>query len=105
MAGTRRTAEALADAADGDGRGIALWIHRGGVRSPKYSAARLLQHPGVARFAARIAGKVLVGAELGRIDEDRGDDMRRTPFGLRSEERRLGKECVSPCRSRWSPYL
>src|SRR3546814_19876442 len=22
--------------------------------------------------------------------------------GLRSEERRVGKECVSPCRSRWS---
>src|SRR3546814_9776027 len=25
------------------------------------------------------------------------------PF-LRSEERRVGKECVSTCRSRWSPY-
>src|SRR3546814_11067189 len=24
---------------------------------------------------------------------------------LRSEERRVGKECVSPCRSRWPPYL
>src|SRR3546814_4894900 len=23
---------------------------------------------------------------------------------VRSEERRVGKECVSPCRSRWSPY-
>src|SRR3546814_12051020 len=22
----------------------------------------------------------------------------------RSEERRVGNECVSPCRSRWSPY-
>ena len=22
----------------------------------------------------------------------------------RSEERRVGKECVSTCRSRWSPY-
>src|SRR3546814_10513963 len=34
-----------------------------------------------------------------------------TPPGLpleglskRSEERRVGKECVSTCRSRWSPY-
>src|SRR3546814_10013570 len=27
-------------------------------------------------------------------DSDRG----------RSEERRVGKECVSTCRSRWSPY-
>src|SRR3546814_13685040 len=24
--------------------------------------------------------------------------------GHRSEERRVGKECVSTCRSRWSPY-
>src|SRR3546814_10638192 len=24
--------------------------------------------------------------------------------GSRSEERRVGKECVSTCRSRWSPY-
>src|SRR3546814_2197314 len=30
------------------------------------------------------------------------------PFNMaffRSEERRVGKECVSTCRSRWSPYL
>src|SRR3546814_13400838 len=25
-------------------------------------------------------------------------------FSGRSEERRVGKECVSTCRSRWSPY-
>ena len=25
-------------------------------------------------------------------------------LALRSEERRVGKECYSPCRSRWSPY-
>ena len=26
------------------------------------------------------------------------------PMSTRSEERRVGKECVSTCRSRWSPY-
>src|SRR3546814_4390840 len=36
-------------------------------------------------------------------------DMRKGFDGLavlvqRSEERRVGKECVSTCRSRWSPY-
>src|SRR3546814_18215016 len=31
--------------------------------------------------------------------------LRRSIFGVRSEERRVGKECVSTCRSRWSPYL
>ena len=25
-------------------------------------------------------------------------------FNSRSEERRVGKECASKCRSRWSPY-
>src|SRR3546814_19948518 len=32
-----------------------------------------------------------VGRQLGLLSE-------------RSEERRVGKECVSTCRSRWSPY-
>src|SRR3546814_13784533 len=38
-----------------------------------------------------------------------GEDNR-TAMGIgalmnaRSEERRVGKECVSTCRSRWSPY-
>src|SRR3546814_21175819 len=27
-----------------------------------------------------------------------------SPVMERSEERRVGKECVSTCRSRWSPY-
>src|SRR3546814_18187327 len=26
-------------------------------------------------------------------------------FAIRSEERRVGNECVSTCRSRWAPYL
>src|SRR3546814_8239326 len=30
--------------------------------------------------------------------------QRHTPAAHRSEERRVGKECVSTCRSRWSPY-
>src|SRR3546814_6366051 len=40
-----------------------------------------------------------------------GEDVRGFLQGLvtsdvaaRSEERRVGKECVSTCRSRWSPY-
>src|SRR3546814_11760836 len=30
--------------------------------------------------------------------------QRHADAGERSEERRVGKECVSTCRSRWSPY-
>src|SRR3546814_15904370 len=29
---------------------------------------------------------------------------RNVQSGIRSEERGVGKECVSTCRSRWSPY-
>src|SRR3546814_1554209 len=29
---------------------------------------------------------------------------RKLAGGERSEERRVGKECVSTCRSRWTPY-
>src|SRR3546814_18190622 len=35
-----------------------------------------------------------------RHEAQGGGELRPT----RSEERRVGKECVSPCRSRWSPY-
>src|SRR3546814_13448664 len=31
-------------------------------------------------------------------------DVHRVVRSLRSEVRRVGKECVSPCMSRWSPY-
>src|SRR3546814_7202333 len=33
-----------------------------------------------------------------------GDSILLARQASRSEERRVGKECVSTCRSRWSPY-
>src|SRR3546814_19221666 len=36
-------------------------------------------------------------------DFDLGHGLR-AKHKFRSEERRVGKECVSTCRSRWSPY-
>src|SRR3546814_2404388 len=44
------------------------------------------------------AGGTRVGPRRRRLKGER-----RTATG-RSEERRVGKECVSTCRSRWSPY-
>ena len=38
-----------------------------------------------------------------RLLETFGDRVYRLAL-RRSEERRVGKECSSPCRSRWSPY-
>src|SRR3546814_6983766 len=39
-----------------------------------------------------------------KFDLDNPLDLSRIGVGVRSEERRVGKECVSTCRSRWSPY-
>src|SRR3546814_11420258 len=42
----------------------------------------------------------------GRADSlPRVDGAARTMGAGRSEERRVGKECVSTCSYRWSPYL
>src|SRR3546814_11859726 len=56
------------------------------------------------------AGRLSQGSELTRKRDalDYGSFKRRqnnADFSPpRSEERRVGKECVSTCRSRWSPY-
>src|SRR3546814_18591145 len=52
-------------------------------------------------FASFIAAGVLDTSATGA-----GYTQLLTPdaFRTRSEERRVGKECVSTCRSRWSPY-
>ena len=38
---------------------------------------------------------------LKKFDDDRGQPL---DLVKRSEERRVGKECMVQCRSRWSPY-
>src|SRR3546814_15845794 len=58
-----------------------------------YSGVRPLYDDGAAESTAITRGYVL---EL-----DKGEPPL---LSIRSEERRVGKECVSTCRSRWSPY-
>src|SRR3546814_9228581 len=62
----------------------ALPIWRDDGAEPRLCAAP--RSLGRDRFSVRVAERVR--------RRDRG----------RSEERRVGKECVSTCRSRWSPY-
>src|SRR3546814_6884530 len=56
-------------------------------------------------FAALLAASSMARAGsyaaciLGRMPDTANDIA-----AMRSEERRVGKECVSTCRSRWSPY-
>src|SRR3546814_12110008 len=75
------------------------------------------QH-GQCRALQRHGVRVIVGMSLerdlaGLAEANAGSDRQRarTQTALlapalveRSEERRVGKECVSTCRSRWSPY-
>src|SRR3546814_13228903 len=42
------------------------------------------------------------GVTIGRVGDITLDPVKLD--SVRSEERRVGKECVSTCRSRWSPY-
>src|SRR3546814_12337325 len=39
-----------------------------------------------------------------KLLSDRSSQIEWARTDRRSEERRVGKECVSTCRSRWSPY-
>src|SRR3546814_3098068 len=56
-------------------------------------------------WLAKLSGLRFGGS---RILGPRGNAVRkgcgRRNVDHRSEERRVGKECVSTCRSRWSPY-
>src|SRR3546814_5806416 len=64
----------------------------------------------VGEVAGRIMGRPQLDAPLleadrmGMIDEVRVHQHLAPRAEQRSEERRVGKECVSTCRSRWSPY-
>ena len=43
------------------------------------------------------------GLEVPQVEATELTDDQVTNY-VRSEERRVGRECVSTCRSRWSPY-
>src|SRR3546814_19969751 len=77
-------------------------------------------HPGKNRDNQPLLAKSRADADVDVVENlqtvgmpaavDRGRDLHRfgrcgdDVGGVRSEERRVGKECVSTCRSRWSPY-
>src|SRR3546814_3502174 len=54
------------------------------------SALAVIAHPYYRQSVVLALSYVIRGVQFG--------------FAGRSEERRVGKECVSTCRSRWSPY-
>src|SRR3546814_1252271 len=59
---------------------------------------------GVARSKSEVDGAIAPNLDrpLDELDPVELAILRLSTY--RSEERRVGKECVSTCRSRWSPY-
>ena len=77
---SRRTGAAIAEALESKG----------------FNAQTLELNPRtVLKDIESLGGEIVFNAIHGRYGED---------GALRSEERRVGKECTSWCRSRWSPY-
>src|SRR3546814_15798217 len=60
--------------------------------------------PGPGARSGSVAKIVKLEHAWRRLDGRNDDGFQVAPFPGRSEERRVGKECVSTCRSRWSPY-
>src|SRR3546814_17685673 len=72
-----------------------VWCRGPGIMKGYYRA------PDLTAQAITPAGWLITG-DVGRFDED--DSLHIVGRSKeRSEERRVGKECVSTCRSRWSP--
>ena len=73
-------------------------------------AAMTLQGKYFGPMAGMAQGKVPYNADTVAFNTAMLDALSRMPWDgfaestKRSEERRVGKECYSPCRSRWSPY-
>src|SRR3546814_13637037 len=93
---------------DGSRRSIFEW-----ARFPEVGPAQLSELvPSLANLDADLRAEILEDAhyapylerQQGEISELRANEAVRLPSFLRSEERRVGKECVSTCRSRWTPY-
>src|SRR3546814_12741098 len=66
---------------------------RGAMYSDKGSAFVVLPATAAGGTVSRIRATLTPGSMVTTIKNT-----------VRSEERRVGKECVSTCRSRWSPY-
>ena len=72
---------------------LAIWLGMGGVA---FSANEQAVQAEVKANLNKILPKAKEASKQAQYLYDLGKD--------RSEERRVGKECIPPCRSRWSPY-
>ena len=95
-----------ADLPDGDHLALVRWS--GGVECSRLVNRNGFWIAGFSPVTAWDLSSARIVTLLHRADECPGaDGWEPAEFGpelARSEERRVGKECTSWCRSRWSPY-
>src|SRR3546814_16354045 len=83
--------------------GINLELFKPGDRTEARRRIGVPEDALVLLFAANRA-RVSPFKDYGTVRAAAIEVARTLPQRRRSEERRVGKECVSTCRSRWSPY-
>src|SRR3546814_20880182 len=78
-------------------------MYKGGLKDVLHGeeTASFTTFDAALRFTPVRSGGLLSGLEF---DVPMQVGFLLSPASYRSEERRVGKECVSTCRSRWSPY-
>src|SRR3546814_4910194 len=78
---------------------IALSQHLQPFANTRREQRMVEKHPGFIENEQRRPPGEPLFEPVEEVGQHGGNDA-----GLRSEERRVGKECVSTCRSRWSQY-
>ena len=97
--GTEAVVAALVDQLVARGHEVTL-VASGPARTRAQRHLAVYDEPPSQLLGRSPVPEVVLAAEASRLlDEDQLDIVHG-----RSEERRVGKECVSLCRSRWSPY-
>src|SRR3546814_11693883 len=95
-----RISDWSSDVCSSDLSGMILWVAGWGA------GRRRLEKSLVRDFSSRFrqAYDMIEHRRVERAREGASVEQAVAPSDGRSEERRVGKECVSPCRSRWLPY-
>src|SRR3546814_12888190 len=84
-------------------RGVAVWFFNGD-RDLMTHRVVVLADPEAGKPEV-VASETIANLPPGTDYEEIKEQFRLSLVEMkRSEERRVGKECVSTCRSRWSPY-
>ena len=80
-------------------------IDRGEIISPEtYNILESLRKESIKRSESIDQSRLILGGQILFVGMLMLCFMLYLDLFRRSEERRVGKECSEPCRSRWSPY-